>query len=50
MNEYINPIRKNLDLNDSNIKMQIMGIEGKASNDYWNAVKYFIPKEIGFES
>ena len=41
---------ENLDLNDNNIKMQIMGIEGKASNDYWNAVKQFIPKEIGFES
>ena len=49
MNEYITQL-ENLDLNDSNIKMQIMGIEGKASNDYWNAVKYFIPKEIGFES
>ena len=49
MNEYITQL-ENLDLNDSNIKMQIMGIEGKASNDYWNAVKQFIPKEIGFES
>ena len=49
MNEYITQL-ENLDLNDNNIKMQIMGIEGKASNDYWNAVKQFIPKEIGFES
>ena len=49
MNDYINQL-ENLDLKDSNIKMQIMGIEGKASNDYWNAVKYFIPKEIGFKS
>ena len=49
MNEYITQL-ENLNLKDSNVKMQIMGIEGKASNDYWNAVKYFIPKEIGFES
>ena len=49
MNEYINQLN-NLNLNDTNVKMQIMGIEGKASNEYWNAVKYFIPKEIGFES
>ena len=49
MNDYITQL-ENLNLKDSNVKMQIMGIEGKASNDYWNAVKYFIPKEIGFES
>ena len=48
MKEYINQLN-NLNLNDTNVKMQIMGIEGKASNEYWNAVKYFIPKEIGFE-
>ena len=30
--------------------MKIMGLEGSASNHYWNGVKYFIPKEIGFES
>ena len=48
MNDYINQLEF-INLNDENIKMQIMGIEGKASNDYWNAVKYFIPKEIGFE-
>ena len=28
--------------------MQIMGIEGKASNNYWNTIKHFIPKEIEF--
>ena len=44
MDEYINQLDS---LND---KMQIMGIEGKASNDYWNCVKYFIPKDIGFIS
>lgn len=49
MNEYIKQFEE-LNLNDSNVKMQIMGIEGKASNDYWNAIKYFIPTEIGFES
>ena len=30
--------------------MSIMGLEGKASNEYWAAVKYFVPKEIGFSS
>ena len=49
MDEYIKQINT-LDLDDNNIKMQIMGIEGKASNDYWNAVKNFIPKEIEFNS
>ena len=49
MDEYIKQL-ENLNLNDGNIKMQIMGIEGKSSNDYWNSVKYFIPKEIGFEA
>ena len=32
------------------MKMTIMGLEGKASNEYWTAVKYFVPKEIGFSS
>ena len=30
--------------------MTIMGLEGKASNEYWAAVKYFVPKEIGFSA
>ena len=47
MDEYIKQLN-DLNLNDKNIKLQIMGIEGKASNDYWMSVKYFIPKEIGF--
>lgn len=34
---------------NESLRMKIMGLEGKASNEYWNAVKYFIPKEIGFE-
>lgn len=29
-------------------RMKIMGLEGKASNEYWIAVKYLIPKNIGF--
>ena len=49
MDEYIKQLDE-LNLNDKNIKLQIMGIEGKASNDYWKSVIYFIPKEIGFTS
>ena len=35
-----------LKLNEKNesLKMSIMGLEGKASNEYWAAVKYFVPK------
>ncbi|MDO5859610.1 CRISPR-associated endonuclease Cas1 [Methanobrevibacter sp.] len=32
------------------IRMKIMGLEGKASNEYWNGVKHFVSKEIGFSS
>ncbi|WP_407380293.1 CRISPR-associated endonuclease Cas1 [Methanobrevibacter sp.] len=49
MDEYVKQL-DNLNLNNNNIKMQIMGIEGKSSNDYWNSVKYFIPKELGFDA
>lgn len=49
MDEYVKQLNE-LNLNDKNVKLQIMGIEGMASHDYWNGVKYFIPKEIGFES
>lgn len=47
MNEYLKQLDE-LNLNNRNIKMQMRGIEGKASNEYWNNVKYFIPKEISF--
>lgn len=47
MDEYVKQLN-DLNLNAKNIKMQIMGIEGKASNDYWKSVNYFIPTEIGF--
>lgn len=36
--------------NNEEVRMKIMGLEGKASNEYWAAVKYFIPSEIGFKS
>lgn len=49
MDEYVKQLNE-LNLNDKNVKLQIMGIEGMASHDYWNSAKYFIPKEIGFES
>jgi len=41
-----------LPLNGDNesVRMKIMGLEGKASNEYWKGVKHFIPKEINFES
>lgn len=32
------------------MRMKIMGIEGKASNEYWKGVKHFVPNEINFES
>ena len=41
-----------LPLNGDNesVRMRIMGLEGKASNEYWKGVKHFVPKEILFES
>ena len=41
-----------LSLNGDNEKqrIKIMGLEGKASNEYWMCVKYFIPKEIEFRN
>ena len=36
--------------NNDDIRMKIMGLEGKASNEYWRGVKYFIASDIGFES
>ena len=49
MDEYIKQLN-DLNLNDKNIKLQIMGIEGKSSNDYWSSVKYFIPKDLAISS
>ena len=41
-----------LNLNGENeeIRMKIMGLEGKSSNEYWKGIKHFIPSEINFES
>ena len=41
-----------LSLNGDNEKqrIKIMGLEGKASNEYWMGVKYCIPKEIEFRN
>ncbi len=41
-----------LQLNGDNetLRMKIMGLEGKASNEYWKGVKHFVPKDIYFES
>ncbi|MBR0271704.1 MAG: CRISPR-associated endonuclease Cas1 [Methanobrevibacter sp.] len=38
----------NLRGDNENIRMKIMGLEGKASNEYWHGVKYFVLKEIEF--
>lgn len=38
----------NLTNDNERIRMTIMGLEGKASNEYWSGVKYFIPSEIDF--
>lgn len=35
---------------NEDVRMKIMGLEGKASNEYWSGVKYFIPSDIGFDS
>ena len=40
----------NLKGNNEDVRMKIMGLEGKASNEYWSGVKYFVPREIGFDS
>ena len=40
----------NLNGNNEDLRMKIMGLEGIASNEYWSGVKYFVPKEIGFEN
>ena len=36
--------------NNEEARMKIMGLEGKASNEYWGGIKYFIPSEICFVS
>lgn len=51
IDECINQLSQlNLKGNNQDLRMKIMGLEGKASNEYWSGVKYFIPSEIGFES
>ena len=35
--------------NHENIKMKIMGCEGKASYEYWSGIKLLVPPAIGFE-
>lgn len=35
--------------NHENIKMKIMGHEGKASYEYWSGIKLLVPPDIGFE-
>lgn len=42
----LNTLKLYADLNKS--KMRIMGIEGKCSYEYWQAIKLLIPPEIGF--
>ena len=40
----------NLSGDNETVRMKIMGLEGKASNEYWSGVKYFVLPEIGFAS
>ena len=35
--------------NHEKVKMKIMGCEGKASFEYWSAIRLLIPPDIGFE-
>lgn len=50
IDEMIAELEKiNLNGDNEKIRMKIMGLEGKASNEYWRAIKYFIPGEIGFD-
>ena len=51
IDEIINQLNQ-LPLNGDNesVRMKIMGLEGKASNEYWKSVKHFVPKDICFES
>ena len=46
-NEEIITQLNQLSLNGDNetLRMKIMGLEGKASNEYWKGVKHFVPKE-----
>lgn len=51
IDECITQLEK-LRLNRDNgpVRVKIMGLEGKASNEYWGGIKYFVPKDIGFSS
>lgn len=51
IDECINQLENlNIKGKNQNLRMKIMGLEGKASNEYWSCIKYFVPKEISFES
>lgn len=51
IDECINQLLElNLKGRNEDLRMKIMGLEGKASNEYWSGVKYFIHPEIGFAS
>ena len=51
IDEIINQLNQ-MPLNGDNesVRMKIMGLEGKASNEYWKSVKHLVPKDICFES
>lgn len=49
IDEIINQLDElNLQGNNQDVRMKLMGLEGKASNEYWKGVKHFVPPEIGF--
>ncbi|MDO5849412.1 MAG: CRISPR-associated endonuclease Cas1 [Methanobrevibacter sp.] len=49
INRSIKDLEK-LKLEDSNIKNKIMGIEGKSSAEYWNAISLILPEKINFKN
>ena len=51
IDECINQLESmSLTGDNQSVRMKIMGLEGKASNEYWKSVKYFLPNEIEFSS
>lgn len=45
----LNKMKFNARTNVEKAKMKIMGVEGKASNEYWESIKYLFSDDLGFE-
>lgn len=52
IDEYLNQL-KNMrfgpNINVENSKLKIMGIEGKASTEYWSSISKLLPSNLGFK-